>query len=401
MRDLWLVAQNEFRRTVLRRAFLLGTLAVPLGLAALVALTIVVETSGQDLRPVGYVDQAGGLAGGEPVAWPDSAERAPIRAFPDEAAALEALEDEAIQAFFVFPSDYRQTLRTDLYYLEQPPSAEVWGQFDDFVRANLVADLPPEVQARLLAGPEVSVIDLASGRQFSEQGVINIVLPVAASFLFFITTLSASGYLLRVVADEKENRTMEVMLTSLTPLQLIGGKTLGLLGAVLTQVAIYGLASGLGLVIAGQYLPELRLVVVPWDYLGVMAVFFLPSFALLTASMVAIGGVMPDVQQGQQIVGLLNLAFMAPIFLITVLFENPSHPAVVFLTLFPTSAFLMVSLRWGLGVVPAWQLGLSWGLLAGATLLAAWAAARLFRIGMLSYGQPLSPKTIWAALRSR
>lgn len=399
MRNLWLVAKHEYRRTAVRRAFLIGTLAVPLGLAALVALAIVVETSGQDRRPVGYVDQAGLLAAGRPASVPEADDRIEMRAYPDETAALAALERGDLQAFFVFPADYRETLRTDLYYLEQPPAGDVWGQFDDFVRAHLVAGLPPDVQARLLAGPALTVVDLASGRTFSEQGIINIILPVAASFLFFITTLSASGYLLRVVADEKENRTMEVMLTSVTPAQLIGGKALGLLAAVLTQVAVYALAVILGLAVAGQYVPELRQVVVPWGYLGVMALFFVPTFALLTAVMVAVGAAMPDVQQGQQIVGLFNLAFMAPIFLLTVIMENPSHPLAVFMTLFPTSAFLTISLRWGLGVVPVWQMGLSWLLLVVTTLAVAWAAARLFRLGMLNYGQPLSLKTAWAAVR--
>lgn len=399
MRNLWLVAKHEYRRTAVRRAFLIGTLAVPLGLAALVALAIVVETSGQDRRPVGYVDQAGLLAAGRPASVPEAGDRIEVRAYPDETAALAALERGDLQAFFVFPADYRETLRTDLYYLERPPAADVWGQFDDFVRAHLVAGLPPDVQARLLAGPALTVVDLASGRTFSEQGIVNIILPVAASFLFFITTLSASGYLLRVVADEKENRTMEVMLTSVTPAQLIGGKALGLLAAVLTQVAVYTLAVILGLAVAGQYVPELRHVVVPWGYLGVMALFFVPTFALLTAIMVAIGAAMPDVQQGQQIVGLFNLAFMAPIFLLTVIMENPSHPLAVFMTLFPTSAFLTISLRWGLGVVPVWQMAVSALLLVVTTLAMAWAAARLFRLGMLNYGQPLSLKTVLAAVR--
>lgn len=170
MRNLWLVARHEYRRTVLRRGFLIGTLAVPLGLAALVALAIVVETSGQDQRPLGYVDQAGLLAAARPAAATAADDQIEVRAYSDETAALAALERGEIQAFFVFPADYQTTLRTDLYYLEEPPANEVWGQFDNFVRANLVAGLPADVQSRLLDGPAITVVDLASGREFSEQG---------------------------------------------------------------------------------------------------------------------------------------------------------------------------------------------------------------------------------------
>ncbi len=399
MRNLWLVAKHEYLRTAIRRGFVLGTLAVPLGMGILIALMIVLETMSQNRAPLGYVDNAGLLDLARQPAAPKVGDRLDLRAFADEATALAALERGEVQAFFVLPSDYAQTLKTQLYYRERPPSDSAWREFDDFVRVNLVADLPPAVQARLLAGPDIAVVDLASGREFSEKGIINIILPVVASFLFLVTTMSAGGYMLRVVADEKENRTMEVMLTSLTPTQLIGGKTLGLFAAALTQMGVYALAIVIGLFLAAPHVEPLREVTVPWTYLGVMALFFLPSYALISALMVAVGAAVPDLQQGQQLVGLLNLVFWAPIFSLTLLFENPAHPVFVFFTLFPTSAFLTISLRWGLSTIPLWQLGVSWVALTGTTLLMVWVAVRVFRAGMLRYGQTLSLQSVWAALR--
>lgn len=399
MPNWWLVAKHEYLRTVIRRGFVLGTLAVPVGMGLLIGLTVILETMSQSRAPLGYVDNAGLLDLARQPAAPKAGDRLDIRAFPDEATALAALEREEIQAFFIFPSDYAQTLRTQLYYLERPPGDDAWREFDDFVRLNLVAGLAPAVQARLLAGPDITVMDLASGREFSEKGIINIILPMAASFLFLVTTMSAGGYMLRVVADEKENRTMEVMLTSLTPTQLIGGKTLGLLAAALTQLGVYALAIVIGLFVAAPFVEPLQHVTMPWAYLGVMALFFLPSYALISAMMVAVGAAVPDLQQGQQLVGLLNLAFWAPIFSLALLFENPAHPVFVFFTLFPTSAFLTISLRWGLSTIPLWQLGVSWGVLVGATLFMVWVAVRVFRAGMLSYGQTLNLKSAWAALR--
>jgi ABC-2 type transport system permease protein len=213
--------------------------------------------------------------------------------------------------------------------------------------------------------------------------------------------MMGAGYMLGVVANEKENRTMEVMLTSVTPGQLIGGKTLGLLAATLTQLAIYAVAAVVGLVLAGQYVPELQQVVVPWDYLAVMVLFFLPAYALLAGIMVAIGAVVTELQQGQQIAGILNLFFMLPVFLLPVLFENPNHPLMIFFTLFPITSFLTVSLRWGLGTVPLWQIGVGWVLLVAAAILMIWAAARVFRAGMLRYGQPLDFKAAAAAIRGK
>jgi ABC-2 type transport system permease protein len=394
-----LVAKHEYRRMVARRGFVFGTLAVPLGIVALIGLAIFVEKSGENNSPLGYVDRAGVLDATVQASLPDADERVEIRAFPDTETALVALEREEIQAFFVLPPDYVQTLRTDLYYLEEPPDEDVWGEFDDFVRRNLIATLPNEVQQRVFEGPDPTLKDISSHREFSKNSIINVLLPFVASMFFFVATMSAAGYMMRVVADEKENRTMEVMVTSVTPGQLIGGKAAGLLAASLTQLSIYILGVIVGVTIAAPYVKELQQAAVPWIYLGVIALFFFPAYALISAVMIALGGAVTEIDQGQQVAGILSLLFMVPLFLIGVLFANPSHPAIVALSLFPPTAFMTISLRWGLGTIPAWQLGVSWVLLVAAAAFMVWAAARIFRAGMLRYGQALSLKGMMEALR--
>lgn len=399
MRNFWLVAKHEYRRMVVRRGFVFGTLAVPLGIVAVIGMAILVQKMGENDLPLGYVDHAGILDATVQANLPGADDRVEIRAFPDTETALAALEEEEIQAVFVLPSNYLQTLRTDLYYLEEPPSEDVWGEFDDFVRLNLIATLPTEVQERVFEGPNPTLKDISSHREFSKSSIINVVLPFVASMFFFIATMSAAGYMLRVVADEKENRTMEIMVTSLTPGQLIGGKAAGLLAASLTQLSIYVLAVVVGIRVAAPYVKELQQAAVPWMYLGVIALFFFPAYALISALMIALGGAVTEIDQGQQIAGVLSLIFMIPLFLIGLLFANPAHPAVVALSLFPPTAFMTISLRWGLGTIPMWQLGLSWVLLVATAAFTVWAAARIFRAGMLRYGQPLSLKGVMAALR--
>lgn len=398
MRNLWLIAKHEYRGTVFKRAFILMTLAIPLGMVAVIALTILVVTSGENTLPVGYVDLADilNVSRQSTASMPTGIE---IRAFPDEETALGALEGQEIQAFFVLPSDYPSTLKTDLYYLEEPPSDDVWRDFDNFVRANLVAAYPDEIRKRLLEGPSITVHDIVSKREFSERSIVNIILPFVASFFFFIATMSASGYMLQVVATEKENRTMEIMITSVTPGQLIGGKTVGLVAAALTQLSIYVIVAIVGLIVAAPHVEALQQLTVPWAYLGVMGLFFIPSYALIAAVMVAVGAAVTKVQEAQQVAGLLNMLFILPVIMAVVILRNPGHPISVFLTLFPTTAFLTISLRWGLGTVPLWQIGIGWALLIVTTITMVWVAARVFRAGMLRYGQPLNLRTALAVIR--
>ena len=209
MHNLWLVAKHEYRRTVFKRAFVLITLAIPLGMAALIAVVIMVDLSGENRSPLGYVDKTGILDVTEWATRPGADGRIEVRAFPDEEAALAALEGAEIQAFFVLPSGYPDTLETELYYLEEPPSSDAWRDFGRFVRANLVDSYPDDVRNRLLEGPNITVHDVANKREFSESSLINVILPFVASFFFFIATMSASGYMLQVVATEKENRTID------------------------------------------------------------------------------------------------------------------------------------------------------------------------------------------------
>ena len=397
MRNLWLVAKHEYRRTVVRRGFLLMIFAIPLGMAALIALVVLVEGMGADSRPIGYVDYSGTLDAG--LLDGRSEDSTEIRSFADEELARAALEGEEIQAIFVLPAEYPQTLRSDLYYLEEPPDGDAWRDFDDFVRVNLLSDMPADMQELLLEGPEITVYDLASNREFSEASMVNVILPFVATFFFVFATMSGAGYMLGVVAGEKENRTIEVMVTSVTPGQLIGGKAAGLLAASLTQLAIYVVAAVIGVVVAAQYVPEMQQLQVPWLYLTIMVLFFLPTYALISAIMIAVGAAVTDLQQGQQFAGLLNLFFMLPLFLLVLLFQDPGGPLMVFFTIFPTTSFMTISLRWGLGTVPLWQVGVGWVLLVATAVFMIWAAARVFRVGMLRYGQPLNFKSALAAIR--
>jgi ABC-2 type transport system permease protein len=360
---------------------------------------IFVESMNQDTTPIGYVDQAGFLDASLHATLPDAAERIQIRPFADQETARAALEQGQIQAYYVFPPDYLSSLQTEVYFLEDEPSGDAQQDLAEFVRVNLVSSYPPDVQERLLEGPSVTVHDVTSNRTFSENEIANIILPFIATFLFFFATMSSAGYMLGVVASEKENRTVEVMMTSVTPEQLIGGKTLGLLAASLSQLAAYLVVGIIGVRVAAAYVPELQQIEMPWGYLGVMALFFFPSYALITGMMVALGAAVTEMEQGQQAAGLLNLLFVLPLVTLPVLFNNPGHPLIIAFTLFPTTSFLTISLRWGLGTVPWWQIGLSWTLLVATAALSIWAAARVFRAGMLRYGKPLSLKAVVAAVR--
>ena len=194
---------------------------------------------------------------------------------------------------------------------------------------------------------------------------------------------------------------MEVMITALTPEQLIAGKALGLISVSLTQLLIWLLTIVLALAIGARFTPLLQDIRLPLTLLGIVIVYFIPAFTLVGGLMTAIGSAVTDTRQGQQIAGLLNLLFALPFFFVVLIMEGPNNPILVALTLFPTTAFLTIALRWSVAVVPLWQLACSWVLLVASAAFSVWAAARILRVGMLRYGQRLSLHAVVETLRSR
>jgi len=399
---LWLVAKREYLQRVREKSFLFMTLGFPLLIIGVSVVAGLVSAGGRDARPIGYVDQAGLLDRAVlPLLVEDRPSFTSMEAFADEEAARLALKEGRIAAYYVMPGDYLQQKELTLTYDEDEPRAAKTRDFSCFVRASLVARQPSEVQDLLDDGLTITIRSIDGRRVMSEGGVPSLLVPFVVTFFLFFAISTAGGYLLQAMTEEKENRTMEILATSVSPEQLMAGKALGLIAVSLTQILIWLSALFGGLWIGGRFISELQGLQLPWDMVLVTALYFLPSFVLIAGIMIAIGGAVTKQQQGQQVAGIINLLFVVPMFFLVLIFENPESPLLVGLTLFPTTAFLTVLLRWGMTSVPMWQLVLSWVLLTSSALCSIWVAAKVFRIGMLQYGQRLSLKTIVQGLRGQ
>jgi ABC-2 type transport system permease protein len=201
------------------------------------------------------------------------------------------------------------------------------------------------------------------------------------------------------VVEEKENRLMEILATSVRPIELLWGKMLGLGALSLTQVALWAIA---GLLIAsqnkdaGDFLSGASFR--PGD-LALMMGLFLINFFLCAASMLAIGASVTAEAESRQIAGIFTFILVIPLALIGLFLNNPDGTLPVFFTFFPFTAAIGLILRLGLTTLPAWQIVLSVAIQVATTLVVIWLAAKIFRLGMLMYGKPLTPRTLWHALR--
>lgn len=399
MRNLWLMARHEYLRMVRQKRFLWTVLGFPLLLMVIMGIGIFFAINEEDVSEIGVVDQADVVDTAVPVPIEGEEDPITIREYPDEAAAREAWQAGEIQVFYILPAGYpggEEPIR--LYDGDEEIGGGTTSQFDNWLRANLTTELAEPVRNRVRQDPTLIIRSQDGERELSQGNVVQIFIPFIAAFIFFFAIMSASGYLLQVVADEKENRTIEILVTSMTPEQLIGGKALGLIAVSFTQLLIWAVALAILALIGAQFLEPLQQLTMPWGYILLVLAYFVPTFAILVGIMTALGGIATEMQQAQQIGGVLNFLFIIPLFLTALIISSPSSPLVQFLTLFPTTAFLTVALRQAMSSVPVWQLLVSWGLAATTAVLTVWGAARIFRAGMLRYGRRMSLRGVLAAI---
>jgi ABC-2 type transport system permease protein len=372
------IAVQEYKRIALKRSFILALLSVPLMIGLNVGLGLFLESSEKDDTPVGYVDHAGLLANAIPAPVSGSSKPVEFIPFSTEDEARSAVESGEIQAYYVVAADYYSTARIDLAYLEEP-GRNATRQFYDFCQINLLSDQPPEIALLAASNTNVIVRSLDGRRQVPGGGpTFGLIMPLLISFAFLFLLLMNSGYLLQAVADEKENRTMEVLITSVSPLQLIGGKIMGIVAVGLTQLIAWTVVCLLAIFIAGRagigWLQDASL---DWGIIAATATIAIPSYVLASALMAATGATVVSAQEGQP-TGSWAIVM------------TPDAPLPTVLSFLPFTSLVTVSLRNLFGVVPWWQVAASVAIQTVCAAGALWLAGRAFRLGMLRYGQRLN-----------
>jgi ABC-2 type transport system permease protein len=408
MRKVWKVAAYEYRRHVLRKSFILVLLSVPAIIALMVALGALSAAIDKSRDPVGYVDKAGLFD--DPIPAPQRGSSPdnpsvprliPLLPFATEEEAQEALGSKEIQAYYVVAAGYYETNQVELVYLK-PPSGDVSRQFWDFMQINRLKDLPPDLARRAVADSNLIVRwpdnVQGGGREFSQSAFFSMLLPLLTGIVFVFLFMTASGYLMGAVVEERENRTMEVLITSLSPGQLMAGKILGIVAIALTQLVSWIVVAGL-VVAVGRYfldIEPLQNLSLDMRSMAIIASLSIPAFVTIAALMTAVGATVAEAQEAQQATALFLMPFFIPVWLGAVIVENPGGPLAVGLSLFPPTSVATFSLRLGFAPVPAWQIATSAALISLTALGAVWIAGRAFRLGMLRYGQRLNWRIVFS-----
>ncbi|TRZ53899.1 ABC transporter permease [bacterium] len=382
MTKLWHVAWHEYRRHVFNRRFVLvGLFSVPLLVLVMVGLVFLIISLDINTTPLGYVDYSGLLADPVSAPAPEPPDRpVPILPFETEAAARSALDAGQIQAYYILPADYLSTGRLSVVNMGALKSPARY-QFYNFLTANLLRSTDPVIANRLVKGAEIIVQSPDGSRSISSKNWFNVMIPIVAGIAFIIAIFSTGGYLMQAVVEEKENRTMEVIITSVSPNQFMAGKIIGDTAIGLTQIFLWMLFIVIPILVLRNSMSFLRGIQIAPQTLLLVVFVMLPAFILVSALMAAIGATISEAREGQQMVGIISLPIWIPYMLTGLLMSNPNSPLALGLSLFPLTAPLTMLMREGLTILPAWQIALSAGIQVLCAVGAIWLAGRAFRLG--------------------
>ncbi|MEO6186625.1 MAG: ABC transporter permease [Steroidobacteraceae bacterium] len=239
-----------------------------------------------------------------------------------------------------------------------------------------------------------TVLVSADGKQQGAQG-LNRALPFITDILLFMGVMIGGQSLMTSTVEEKSSRVIEVLLAAVSPLELMWGKLLGQLGVGLVSLAMYvtlGVLALLQFALLGLLDPML---------IVYLAVFFLISYLVFGALMLAIGAAVNQMADAQSLMGPVMVLMIVPYILTPVIGRAPDSAIAVAASFIPpVNAFAMLARLASSSPPPVWQVLLSMlaGILgAGA---AVWFASKVFRVGLLMHGKPPSLATLvkWARM---
>ena len=399
--NVWRIAREEFRRNVFRKSFIMVLLSLPLMIGLNIGIVLLMNYLEKDTRPIGYVDHAGVMLVDElPADVTDDSIQ--FLAFSSEDGAQEALLAEELQALYVLSPEYLQTREIKLIYVEEPAS-KATRQFYDLLRVNILSDVEPEIQVRIADGTEFLTRSPDGRRSFPSSGpTFQSVLPFFVGMALMMMLLMSAGFLLEGMIKERENRTLEVIVTSTSPGQLVTGKVLGILGISFTQFLTWTLF-GLAVVWLGGDtlgLTWFQNANLEWEPVIKVVALGLPTFVMAAALLFALGVIMTNGQEAQQIGGLSVLISMLPLLAIIKIGTEPNGVLAVILSMVPFFSVMTVALREVFAVVPIWQIILSAGFQTVFAIAAIWFAGRVFRLGLLRHGKRLSLRGIVTRVRT-
>ena len=397
MKKTWLIAWATYRRQIRSGNFLILTFGLPLLMIVAGAIPFLALTGG-DLVQIGYVDQSGTMAPVEQVPLDGDSLRVQNLASVDAAQA--AYQRGDVGGYLVVPPGYLEG-EPVVFYGDDSPDGVMEEALAALLRRSMLPDAPPWMPDRLSDPSRRIFVALDTGEEVAEGPalILRFGLPAALGIFFALAVLMGSSQMGAAVVREKDQRSIEMIITSVRVRELVSGKILGVTLLTLTQFAIWGIGAGIALGLALSSVVNLQDLLVPWRAVAWALLLGVPGYFLYGALAAGLGIIAGGNQQARQLAGLLGFVAFVPFWFVGTVTGAPNGSLAIAVSLFPLTSPTFNLLRMVLTNVPTWQLAAALALILVSLSAAIWFVARIFRAAMLVYGKSLRPDEILSALR--
>lgn len=400
MRDILNVFKFEFLTVLKRRSFILSLILVPLIPSLLLgALNLINQDKSPSVQeviiqevanplPIGVVDLAKVIK-----EYPEWLTQGRLVQLASEVEAREKTAAGQLQGFYVIEPDYRETGKMRFIKPQISMITELLQQdvLKDLVNYNLLgADKERYMRFMNPANFTFEHLNPETADTRDQSNAATYWVPYAVTMFFYMIILISSGLMLNAVTKDKENKTIEILLSSARPLDLFIGKILAFGSLSLLQMVVW---FGTLVVITNMgktSLPFLEAISIPTSVLLASVPFFIGGFLLYGSLMAGMGAVAPNLREGNQSTFVLSLPLIFTVMSISQLIENPFSTFTTFMTLFPFTSPVVMLTRLSVGAVPAWQLIASVALLNGAVIIVIRGVSNLFSSQYLLSGQKMN-----------
>lgn len=407
------ILKTEFINTVTRRSFILTLILVPL-VPALILGGISLfgddqpiewtdptpQPQPEEFPSEGYLDLANIIT--QTPEWLDEARLIP---FDNQADAHQAVLAGEISGYFVIQPDYMATGAITYYSEDFNPmsSIDTTWVINALIQFNLFEG--DQVGFEIFQNPiQANYIDLAP--EETDEGInisnpIAFYIPYGMTLLFYVLIFTSASLMMNSVAKEKENRVMEILLSSIKPRELLTGKILGLGLVGLLQLVVWLGSALLMLQLGGRTLQFLSDIQLSSGILLWGIVFFILGYLLYATIMAGVGALVGSVKEASQATFIIILPILIPLMLVGVIINQPNAPLPVVLSLIPFTAPNTIMTRLATAPVPLCQLLAAIGLLIITVFILIRAVSGMFRSQFLLTGQKFSLGLFIRTLRGK
>lgn len=410
--NVWAVIRREYLQRVRSKWFIAATAGGPLVMAALIVVPAwLAIQGGRDGYNLAVVDGTGVLYEElAPRLENGGFEVEQVRWHADVVTELRARANEGELGGFIMVDELTLETGEAIYYSMDVPSALRQVTVQTSV-ARTALEYQLEQQGvdpeGLLGGGElqVEVISAAGSDVRDPQfGVAYF----GAFFLYMVILLYAVA-VMRATLEEKTSRIVEVIISSMKPSELMLGKIVGVCAVSLTQMAIWIAAAvtlfmvAIPMMIAARpelaNLENLREIAPGAGLIALFLGFFLFGFLMYSGLYAAVGAMCNTDEEAQQAQFPMIMLLIVPIVMVTPIIQAPNTPMATGLSLFPLFSPILMWARVSGGGVPAWQVALSFVLMALMVWFIAWVAGRIYKVGILMSGKRPTLPELWRWVR--